>query len=174
MIKQLAKLPQGDPRSVGVFFSCLARPDLADQLRDQVADALSRGATLAFGQIDGTHGTTRYPPQLMEGLTPEMRMSQEEVFGPVGSLLEFSSIEDALRICHQTRYGLGASIWSGSQDKAMDLAHEIEAGAVSINGIVRSDPRVPFGGIKDSGFGRELGEEGIRAFCNVKSIIRNP
>ena len=103
-----------------------------------------------------------------------MRMGREEVFGPVASLYPFATLDDALRIAHETRYGLGASIWSASPDRAMELARQVEAGAISINGIVRSDPRVPFGGIKDSGFGRELGEEGIRAFCNIKSIIRHP
>ncbi|HRW76155.1 MAG TPA: aldehyde dehydrogenase family protein [Saprospiraceae bacterium] len=174
IVQELKQLHQGDPRSTGVFFSCLSRPDLADQLREQVNDALAKGATLAFGQPDDELGTTRYRPQIMEGLTSDMRMGREEVFGPVASLYPFATLDDALRIAHETRYGLGASIWSASPDRAMELARQVEAGAISINGIVRSDPRVPFGGIKDSGFGRELGEEGIRAFCNIKSIIRHP
>jgi succinate-semialdehyde dehydrogenase/glutarate-semialdehyde dehydrogenase len=95
---------------------------------------------------------------------------EEELFGPVAAIAAFDTAEEALRLANATRYGLGASLWSRDEARALGLAAGIEAGAVFVNGMVKSDPRLPFGGVKDSGFGRELGEEGILEFVNVKTI----
>ncbi len=97
-------------------------------------------------------------------------MWREEVFGPVGAIHDFSTMEEAIDLANDTRYGLGCSIWSTDKDRAMQIATKVDAGSIHINRIVSSDPRVPFGGVKDSGFGRELGDSGLYAFCNEKII----
>ena len=99
-----------------------------------------------------------------------MPVFEEEVFGPVASIISVSGPEDALRLANQTRFGLGASVWSRDVAKATKLAGFIEAGTVAVNTLVKSDPRLPFGGVKDSGFGRELGRQGLMEFVNVKTL----
>jgi len=99
-----------------------------------------------------------------------MKLYHEEAFGPVAAVLPFSEDEEAVRLANDSRFGLGASIWAGDTERAMAMAPLIEAGSVFINATVRSDPALPFGGIKDSGYGRELSLEGIRSFVNVKTV----
>jgi succinate-semialdehyde dehydrogenase/glutarate-semialdehyde dehydrogenase len=107
---------------------------------------------------------------VLDGVAPASPAATEELFGPVAALFEFDDEAEALALANGTRYGLGASLWTRDLDRARRLAAEIEAGSVFVNAMVRSDPRLPFGGVKDSGFGRELGPEGLDAFVNLKTI----
>ena len=169
--ERLQQLPTGDPLGPDSFFSCLSRPEIAAEVQGQLEDALQRGAEMVVpgGLVPGSQ--TRFTPTVLVGGPEDMRIRQEEVFGPVMQIIPFTGVEEGLAIANQTRYGLGASIWTSDLAYGTTLARILDCGTVSINGLVRSDPRVPFGGVKDSGFGRELGPEGIRTFTNVRTIL---
>ena len=111
-----------------------------------------------------------YPPTVISELTPEMRMYREEVFGPVAGLFRVSSAEEAIALANGTEFGLGANAWTNDEDERRLFVRDLAAGAVFINGMVTSYPELPFGGIKTSGYGRELSAQGIRAFCNLKTV----
>ena len=160
----------GDPTRPGVGIGPLARRDLRDRLARQVQESLSSGAgALCGGKVPEGKGFF-YPPTVLTGVSAGMPAAEEELFGPAASLIPFENEEDAIRIANSTRYGLGASVWTEDLERARRLAAEIEAGSVFINGPVKSDPRLPFGGIKASGFGRELAREGILEFVNAKTV----
>ncbi len=165
----LASLCVGDPLEEGTQLGPLARQDLRDQLKDQVQRSVEAGATLAYqGQVPDQGYF--YPPSLLKDVGPENPAAQEEFFGPVVILLPFSTEEDMLSIANSTSFGLGASLWTQDKDRMARLIPRINAGNVFVNGFVKSDPRLPFGGTKMSGFGRELGREGILAFVNAKTV----
>ncbi len=111
-----------------------------------------------------------YTPTILTNITKEMPVYHEETFGPVFTIIKFNSTDKMIEIANDSEFGLGASIWSEDREKALSIAHRIEAGAVFINDFTKSDPRLPFGGIKKSGYGRELSEFGIREFVNIKTI----
>jgi succinate-semialdehyde dehydrogenase/glutarate-semialdehyde dehydrogenase len=111
-----------------------------------------------------------YEPTLLAEVAPGMAAFDEETFGPVAALVPFRDPEEAIRLANRSSYGLGASLWTSDENLARDLVPQIEAGCVFINEIVKSDPRIPFGGIKNSGYGRELGREGLLAFVNKKTV----
>jgi len=159
--------PPGDPATqVGP----LARLDLRDTLARQVAASLALGArALTGGSVPPGPGAY-YPPTVLVDVPPGAPAATEELFGPVAVLSSFEGEEQAVALANATPYGLGASVWTADLDRARRLAVRIEAGSVFVNGVVKSDPRLPFGGVKDSGFGRELGPEGLRAFTNVKTV----
>jgi succinate-semialdehyde dehydrogenase / glutarate-semialdehyde dehydrogenase len=113
-----------------------------------------------------------YEPTLLAGCTPDMPVMREETFGPVAALISVADAEAAVRIANDTAFGLGATVWSRDTERAEAVARQIDAGNVFINTVIASDPRMPFGGIKDSGYGRERGLFGIREFVNVKAIVR--
>jgi succinate-semialdehyde dehydrogenase / glutarate-semialdehyde dehydrogenase len=111
-----------------------------------------------------------YPPTVVSGVTIEMRMYKEEVFGPVAALFRVTSIEEAIELANATEFGLGSNAWTNDDSESIRFVRDLEAGAVFLNGMVTSYPELPFGGIKTSGYGRELSAEGIRAFCNLKTV----
>ena len=111
-----------------------------------------------------------YPATLLDHVTPGMAAFDEETFGPAAAIIRATDADDAIALANRTSFGLGASIWTVDTDRGMALARRIDAGAVFVNAMVASDPRVPFGGIKRSGYGRELGEAGMKEFTNMKSI----
>ncbi len=161
----------GDPRQEGTDLGPIARDDLRQELARQVAAARAQGAKLLCGGGDLLPGPGFfYPPTVLEGLDPKSPAAQEELFGPVANLYSFTGEEEALCIANGTPYGLGASLWSGSRERIDRLVPELECGSVFVNGLVKSDPRLPFGGVKESGFGRELASEGLREFTNVKTV----
>lgn len=170
-IHSLGSLKIGDPLDKSTYFSCLARVDIAETLEAQVKDALSKGAQLLFQFERDQRIPTHFPPILLGNVNPSMRVWYEEVFGPVAVLTTFKQDSEALSLANDTAFGLGAAIWTNNIDKANKFAKDLLVGTVAINGQVLSDPRVPFGGIKKSGYGRELGKEGLHAFCNVKTIL---
>ena len=129
-----------------------------------------RGATVVLGgEIPGGKGAF-YPPTLLAAVEKGMPAFDEETFGPVAAVIRAKDESDAIGLANDSPFGLGASLWTRDRERAERLAAQIDAGAVFVNGVVKSDPRLPFGGIKRSGYGRELSEYGIREFVNIKSV----
>lgn len=170
----VAALKVGDPLDDATELGPLARADLVDELERQVTESVHRGARVLTGGRRMTHRPGFFfQPTVLAGVAPGMPAYDEELFGPVAALIEAKGPEEALRIANDTPYGLGASLWSADRARAEEMAAAIEAGSVFINGMVKSDPRLPFGGVKMSGFGRELSHFGIREFVNVKTVVVN-
>lgn len=159
----------GDPMQKGVRLGPLARRELADGLRAQIAKAQGLGAQVSVSSKISVPHLGFVAPMMLENFSRETL--KEEFFGPVALLSTFSDEVQAVQMANQTPYGLGAAIFSNDADRARHLAQfELEAGSVFVNEMVRSDPRRPFGGIKDSGYGREMGDWGLRSFVNVKAV----
>jgi succinate-semialdehyde dehydrogenase / glutarate-semialdehyde dehydrogenase len=163
-------LKMGDPLSEDVRMGPLARLDLREYLHLQVTDSIAQGAEVLLGcKLIAGEGAF-YPPSILDRVTAKTRAYHEELFGPVATVIRAADEDEAVHIANDTRFGLGSSIWSGDSIHAEKIARQVHAGSSFINGMVRSDPRLPFGGIKSSGFGRELSSHGIREFVNVKSV----
>jgi succinate-semialdehyde dehydrogenase/glutarate-semialdehyde dehydrogenase len=169
---ELRRLRVGDPLASGTQLGPLARHDLRDNLHRQVVASVAQGARLVLGGEVPPGPGCFYPPTLLTDVRPGMVAADEETFGPLAAVLVAADEDEALALASATRYGLGASLWTGDPERAGRCIGRLAAGSVFVNGLVKSDPRLPFGGIRASGFGRELGEEGIRAFTNVKTVWR--
>jgi succinate-semialdehyde dehydrogenase/glutarate-semialdehyde dehydrogenase len=139
-------------------------------VEELVADALANGAKVVCGGERVAGAGWMFPPTVVTGITPAMRLYREEAFGPVASLYRVPNIDDALRIANDCDFGLGSNAWTNDVAEQERFIAELEAGAVFLNGMTTSYPELPFGGIKESGYGRELSAQGIRAFCNVKTV----
>lgn len=171
-ISLMANSVYGDPMDPGTSYGPLARLDLRDELHLQVEKSRKMGATVLTGGKIPAGKAAFYPPTVLENVTPGMPAFHEELFGPVAVLYSFRTLEEAISIANGTVFGLGAGIFTSDISKARILAEKgLEAGCVFINDFVKSDPRLPFGGIKESGYGRELSAFGIREFMNIKSIV---
>jgi succinate-semialdehyde dehydrogenase/glutarate-semialdehyde dehydrogenase len=167
---ELRSRRMGDPIARETQVGPQARIDLRNELHRQVEESIQRGAKLLLGgQIPSGSGAY-YPPTLLVGVDKGMPAFDEETFGPVAAVVRAKDEGDAVRLANDSSFGLGASLWTQDRSRAQRLAAKIEAGAIFVNGIVKSDPRLPFGGIKRSGYGRELSEYGIREFVNIKSV----
>jgi succinate-semialdehyde dehydrogenase/glutarate-semialdehyde dehydrogenase len=167
---ELRSRRMGDPLSHDTQVGPQARVDLRDDLHRQVEESVKRGAQrLLGGEVPPGPGAY-YPPTLLSGVDKGMPAFDEETFGPVAAVIRAKDEGDAVRLANDSSFGLGASLWTQDRARAQRLAAQIEAGAIFVNGIVKSDPRLPFGGIKRSGYGRELSEYGIREFVNIKSV----
>lgn len=169
-----AKLKVGDPTERDTNIGPMARANLRSALHAQVEKTVAAGAELRLGGVPLDGAGCFYPPTVLDHVTPEMVAFKEETFGPVAAITRVRDEAEAIRLANQTEYGLGSAIWTGDVSKGRQLARELDAGAVFINGMVASDPRYPFGGIKRSGYGRELGVYGIREFVNVKTVWIGP
>jgi len=163
-------LKAGDPLNEETQVGPLARLDLRDALHRQVTESIAHGAMPVLGCRPLPGEGAYYAPSLLDRVRPGMPAYQEELFGPVAAIIRAEDEEDAIRIANDTRFGLGASLWSRDVDRAETLATGIDAGCTFINGMVKSDPRLPFGGVKASGCGRELSYRGIREFVNAKTV----
>jgi succinate-semialdehyde dehydrogenase/glutarate-semialdehyde dehydrogenase len=152
----------------------LARNDLRDGLERQVQRSVAGGGRLMMGGERLPGKGYFFAPTVVSDVSPEMPVACEEVFGPVAALMRVANADEAVRIANQCSYGLGSSVWTKDIPRARALARQIEAGMVFINGMVVSDPRLPFGGVKLSGYGRELADYGIREFVNIQTVWIGP
>jgi succinate-semialdehyde dehydrogenase/glutarate-semialdehyde dehydrogenase len=167
---ELDALPVGDPMDRATRVGPMAREDLLGELDRQVRGSVAMGARLVTGGRRLPRPGYFYTPTLLDRVTPEMPAGREETFGPAAAVIRVGTEEEAVRVANASAYGLGASLWSGDPSRAERLVPEIEAGCVFVNGMVKSDPRLPFGGVKLSGYGRELSSYGIKEFVNIKSV----
>lgn len=169
-VTKMGDLVMGDPMEEGTQLGPLATANGLRDISELVEDAKAKGARVLLGGETPTGPGYFYPATVIDNITPEMRLTMEETFGPVASVYRVSSREQAVEIANQTTFGLSSVVWT--QDKADEAFYvrELEAGAVFINGMTISYPELPFGGIKDSGFGRELSDAGIKEFCNLKTV----
>jgi succinate-semialdehyde dehydrogenase/glutarate-semialdehyde dehydrogenase len=169
-VERMAALKIGDPADTSVEIGPLATPAIAAEVDDLVRRSVAAGAKLLLGgkRLEGPGNF--YAPTVLTQVPPDSPAAVEEIFGPVASLFRVKSLDEAIALANRTRFGLGASAWTRDEAERDRLVRGIEAGAVFINGMVKSDPRLPFGGIKKSGYGRELAMQGIREFVNVKAV----
>lgn len=167
-IQELKKLRPGNPLDEQASYACMARPDLAAELYQQVHETVALGARILAGGKAPEPGSTRFEPTVLENIPEGSPAFSEELFGPVASLFKVASFQEAIALANATEYGLGASIWT--TNPRADFAVYIESGVVFLNAQVASHPMLPFGGIKKSGYGRELSKQGILEFVNLKTI----
>jgi succinate-semialdehyde dehydrogenase / glutarate-semialdehyde dehydrogenase len=168
------RLVVGDPLAGGTTQGTMARTGLRDELHAQVQASVREGAKLLLGGRAVPGPGSFYEPTVLDHVQPGMTAACEETFGPAAAILRVRDAEEALRVANDTAFGLGAALWTADLERAARLARELDAGAVFINGLVASDPRLPFGGIKDSGYGRELGRLGLHEFTNAKTVWTGP
>jgi len=161
----------GDPLAEGTEVGPQARHDLRDALHQQVRSSIERGASLLLGGEIPPGDGAFYPPTVLTKVKPGMPAYDEELFGPVAAIIEAQDEDDAVRIANDSIFGLGAAVFTRDLARGERVARRLEAGATFVNALVASDPRLPFGGIKESGYGRELGPYGIREFVNVKTVV---
>ena len=171
-MEQLKSFTMGDPMDEKTDIGPLARRDILDTLQDQLKDARTKGAEVR--QLDQSFEKGLFfPPCVVLNPTENMTVLSDEVFGGIAPIVTVKDDDEAVKAANNTIYGLGAAVWSRDLDRAERMAGRIESGVVAINDIVKSDPRLPFGGVKKSGIGRELSHYGLREFVNIKSIVVN-
>ena len=170
LILEVTNLKSGDPKDDSTYIGTLAREDLAIELENQVLDSIESGAILKLG---GQRKGAYFSPTILTEVTSEMSVFKEETFGPVLAITTFKGIEEAIKLSNKSTFGLGVSIFSEDIEKIESYISKFDEGAVFVNELVKSDPRLPFGGIKESGFGRELGKDGILEFVNKKTVYIN-
>jgi succinate-semialdehyde dehydrogenase / glutarate-semialdehyde dehydrogenase len=169
-VSEMRSRKMGDPLDRQTQVGPQARDDLRASLHHQVDDSVKRGAKLLLGgRIPEGRGAF-YPPTVLDGVSKGMPAFDEETFGPVAAVIRAQDEADAIRLANDSSFGLGASLWTQNRERAERIVGEIEAGCVFVNELVKSDPRLPFGGVKRSGYGRELSEYGIREFVNIKGV----
>jgi succinate-semialdehyde dehydrogenase/glutarate-semialdehyde dehydrogenase len=163
-------LAQGDPLDEANRLGPMAREDLRDDLHRQVEDSLAQGAVAVTGCRVPAGPGAYYPPSILDRVGPGMRAWREELFGPVASIIRVGNEAEAVRVANDTGFGLGGSVWTRDSARGERVARRLECGCAFVNGLVKSDPRLPFGGVKASGYGRELSRLGMREFLNAKTI----
>ncbi len=160
----------GDPLADGIDVGPQSRPDLRDELHKQVMDSVAKGATLLLGGEIPPGSGSFYPPTVLGNVKPGMPAYEEELFGPVASVFAARDEAEAVRIANDSIFGLGAAVFTKDVARGERIARQLDAGCTFVNTLVASDPRLPFGGIKESGYGRELGTYGIKEFVNIKTV----
>jgi len=168
--KRIEGLRVGDPMDETTDLGPLAREDLLKDLDDQVRRSIESGARCITGGRRLEREGFFYAPTLLDRVRPGMAAFDEETFGPVAAVIRAADADDAVGLANASRYGLGGSVWTRDRARGEDVARRLECGCAFVNGIVKSDPRLPFGGVKDSGYGRELSALGIREFVNAKTV----
>ena len=169
-VEGMSSLVVGDPMDEGTDVGPLSSAAQRVEVAELVGDAVAAGANVVCGGDVPEGPGFYYPPTVLTGITGEMRIATEEVFGPVATVHRVSDIDEAIEIANSTRFGLGANVWTDDEAERKRFLRDIEAGMVFVNGNVTSYPELPFGGVKASGYGRELAAHGIQEFCNVKSV----
>ncbi len=169
-VEKMRAVKVGDPMEEETELGPLAREDLLIELNTQVEQSVKAGAEILTGgkRLDGEGYF--YPATILSNVKKGMPAYEQEMFGPVAAIIKAKNEEEAIKIANDSEFGLGASLWTSDIEKAKYLSHNIESGSVFINGLVKSDPRLPFGGIKKSGYGRELSHYGIKEFVNIKTV----
>ncbi|MFO8155384.1 MAG: NAD-dependent succinate-semialdehyde dehydrogenase [Pseudomonadota bacterium] len=160
----------GDPMDDATQIGPMARTDLRDEIHEQVRDSIDAGAEAVTGCEPVPGDGAFYRPSILDHVKPGMRAWDEEFFGPVAIVIRVNDADEAVRVANDSRFGLGGSVWTADSARGEAIARRLECGSAFVNGLVKSDPRLPFGGVKASGYGRELSEHGIRAFVNAKTI----
>ena len=168
--KEMSGLVVGDPMEDGTDVGPLATESGREDVEELVRDAVDKGATVVLGGERPKREGWWYPPTILTDITPEMKVYDEEVFGPVASVYRVADIDEAIALANATRFGLGSNAWTTEAEEQERFIRDLEAGQTFINGMVASFPALPFGGIKASGHGRELADHGIREFCNIKTV----
>ena len=161
----------GSPAEKTTQIGPLARPDLAATLEEQVNQSVEAGAVVLTGGKRLDHGPAWYAPTVLTNVRTDMRVMAEETFGPAAAVIAFGTDDEAVKLANATPFGLGASVWSSDVSHALAVGARISSGALFINAVTASDPRLPFGGVKQSGYGRELGEVGAREFTNIRTVV---
>jgi succinate-semialdehyde dehydrogenase/glutarate-semialdehyde dehydrogenase len=169
-VTEVEGLTVGDPMDPETEVGPLARPEFVTDVHEQVTASIDAGAQVVTGGELPDRSGAYYPPTVLTDVPEGCPVDSEETFGPVAAVYEVESERDALALANKTELGLGASIWTENRQRGRQFARKVDAGCVYINQLVKSDPRVPFGGVKDSGYGRELSEAGIKEFVNRKTI----
>ncbi len=170
LLEATKQLKIGDPLQEETDIGPLAQQKFVQEIDRQVSESVQAGAKIVHGGISTGEHSQFYSPTIVEEVFPGMPVFDEEVFGPVVAIIKFTSINQVVTLANQSKFGLGASIWTRSKQLAQEVAKQLDTGTVAVNNFVQSDPRIPFGGVKESGFGRELGKEGILEFVNKKVI----
>ena len=169
-VAKMQSLVMGDPMDDATQLGPLATASGLRDVKELVDDAKAKGARVLCGGEAPEGSGYFYPATVIDQITPDMRLTMEETFGPVASVYKVSSREEAVKIANQTTFGLSSAVWTTDVEEEAYFVRELEAGAVFVNGMTISYPELPFGGIKDSGFGRELSDAGIKEFCNLKTV----
>ena len=166
----LANMTIGDPLNEATEVGPMARIDLRDELHQQVIQSLEQGARLVTGGEPLQRKGAFYKPTVVTDVKKGMPLYNEETFGPVSAIIPVKDVEAAIAVANDSDFGLGGAVWTRNVALGEEVARRIESGAVFVNGMTKSDPRLPFGGVKRSGYGRELSHYGIREFVNIKTI----
>lgn len=169
-VEKMRAVKVGDPMEEETELGPLAREDLLIELNTQVEQSVKAGAEILTGGKRLDREGYFYPATILSNVKKGMPAYEQEMFGPVAAIIKAKNEEEAIKIANDSEFGLGASLWTSDIEKAKYLSHDIESGSVFINGLVKSDPRLPFGGIKKSGYGRELSHYGIKEFVNIKTV----
>jgi succinate-semialdehyde dehydrogenase/glutarate-semialdehyde dehydrogenase len=169
-VEAMDALVVGDPLDPATDVGPIVTEAQRAELVAQVEDARSQGATVHGGTVIDDRPGWYFTPAVLSGVTPDMRVAGEELFGPVAIVERVPDLNAALRVANSTTFGLGSSVWTNDEDETQRCIEELEAGAVFVNAMVASTPELPFGGIKRSGFGRELSQLGLKEFCNAKTV----
>ena len=169
-VAKMQSLVMGDPMDDATQLGPLATASGLRDVKELVDDAKAKGARVLCGGEAPEGSGYFYPATVIDQITPDMRLTMEETFGPVASVYKVSSREEAVKVANQTTFGLSSAVWTTDPEEEAYFVRELEAGAVFVNGMTISYPELPFGGIKDSGFGRELSDAGIKEFCNLKTV----
>ncbi|RXK84548.1 NAD-dependent succinate-semialdehyde dehydrogenase [Chlorobaculum sp. 24CR] len=170
IVQRMQTAVMGDPFAKSTEVGPIAREDLRDQVHSQVERSVEAGAELLCGGHVPNAPGWYYPPTVLSGVKPGMPAYSEEIFGPVATIIEVSDDDEAVAVSNDSEFGLGSAVFSQEVERALGIARRLEAGSCFINSMVKSDPRLPFGGVKQSGYGRELSHHGIREFVNIKTL----
>jgi succinate-semialdehyde dehydrogenase/glutarate-semialdehyde dehydrogenase len=171
IVEKMQRAVMGDPFREGTEVGPIARADLRDLVHSQVQRSVEAGAALLCGGHVPNAPGCYYPPTVLSGVKKGMAAYEEEIFGPVATIIEVADDDEAVAVANDSDYGLGSAVFSGSAERALAVAEQLETGNCFVNAMVKSDPRLPFGGVKHSGYGRELSHHGIREFVNIKTLL---
>ena len=173
IINILNDMKLDDPSNINTQIRPLARKDILNDIEYQLYDAINKGATVCYKMKNIPKNGYFFAPTIIDNVTSNMDLYHNETFGPLFTIFSYDNEKEAIKIANDTRYGLGGSIWTKNIENGEKMAQQIYTGAVFINEMTKSDPRLPFGGVGISGFGRELGSYGIKEFVNIKTIYIN-